>query len=520
MRTRYSLINIVVGLGGQMLNMLLAFVGRLIFVRYLSEEYLGVNGLFTDILGMLNLAELGIGTAMIYSLYKPVAEDDREKIISFMNLYKYLYRGVASVVLLLGLALFPFLDYFIKGNAGVEHLHFIYLMYLANSVASYLLSYKNSILIANQKAYIRIFYEQLLHFAQLAAQILVLIVTKNFILYLAIQLAGQFMVNVLVSIRVNKDYPYLKSQNILPSRDLCKGIIKNITAMSMHKFGTVFVRGTDNVLMSAFVGLGSVGIYSNYRLILSNLNTLLDKINSAFTGSIGNLSATEKPEKIYEIFRILNFSIFLIYGYFAAGMAVLFNPFIELFFGKSYLFSKFIVLLLVVDFYLTGMRQMVMQFRNVMGLFWHDRYKPIAEVLINLVVSVFLARKYGVSGIFIGTIVSCVLTCLWIEPYVLMRYGIKENWKRKLVLYFGQYLLQAAAVAAVGLVGGWLVRQIPQRNIGWLFLKGILYTFVYAGIMIVLYGRCKEFLYLRERVKIIFQKIIKYIKNVGKRRIG
>lgn len=507
MRTKYSLINMFVGLGGQIVNIFLAFIGRLIFVHYLSAEYLGVNGLFTNILGMLNLAELGISTAMIYSLYKPVAEDDKDKIGRLMNLYKFLYRCVAGVVFFLGVVLFPFLDYFIKGNSGVEHLRFIYLMYLSNSVASYFLSYKNSVLIASQRSYIQAAYEQLLHFVQLILQIAFLIMTGNFILYLTIQLISQFMVNVLISVKVNKEYPYLRNARSLPSRQECKEIIKNICAMSMHKFGTVFVKGTDNLLMSAFIGLRSVGIYSNYKLILSNLNTLLNQINSAFTGSIGNLSATEEPDKVYEVFCILDFSIFLIYGYFASGMAVLFNPFIELFFGKDYIFTEFVVILMVADFYLTGMRQMVMQFRNVMGLFWYDRYKPVAEVMINLVVSVMLARKYGVSGIFIGTIVSCILTCLWVEPYVLMRYGIKNEWKKRLAVYFGQYAFRVFTVILGGVLGQWCTRWIPCSNIMMFLLKGILYSVVYAGVMWIVYGRGKEFQYLYVRGKDIFRKV-------------
>lgn len=509
MRTKYSFINALIGVGGQILATVLAFLSRMVFIRYLSEAHLGINGLFTNILGILNLAELGIGTTMIYSMYKPAAENDEDKIIRLMNLYRRLYHYVAGVVLLLGLSLFPFLDYFIKGASGVEHLNFIYFMYLANTVGSYFLSYKNSIFLANQKAYIRVSYEQFVHIIYLVLQMIILIVTGNFILFLLVQLLGQFFVNVLVAVRADKDYPYLKRHKELPSKDECRGIVKNVTAMSLHRFGGAIVKGTDNLLMSAFVGLGSVGIYSNYKLILLNLNALLDKVYSAFTGSIGNLSATEGKEKVYEVFLILDFSVFLLYGYFSGGLAILFNPFIKLAFGEKYLFSQVTVLVMVTDFYITGMRQMNLQFRNVMGLFWYDRYKPLAEVLINLVVSITMVKRYGVVGIFIGTIASTLLTCFWIEPYVLMRYGIRNKWKKRLVVYFMQYGIRIFLVVTAGLGAGWCYRVIPYEGIGGFLLKGILYTFIYVAVIVLFYGRSREFRYVLQMGKMILHKLRK-----------
>ena len=190
MRTKNSLINALVGVGGQVLNMLLQFVTRMFFIRYLSASYLGVDGLFTEVLGMLNLAELGIGSAMIFSMYKPVANDDRDQIARLMNLYKVMYRCVAAFVLIAGLCLMPFLNDMLKdrGGAEIDNLQLIYLLYLIQSSTSYLLSYKNSILMAYQKAYVRLAWEQVFKLIQFVLQILVLIFTGNFILYLIVKL--------------------------------------------------------------------------------------------------------------------------------------------------------------------------------------------------------------------------------------------------------------------------------------------------------------------------------------------
>ena len=453
MRTRYTLINMVVNVGGQLMNQALLFISRMVFIHYLSAAYLGVNGLFTDVLGILNLAELGIGTAMIYSLYEPAAKNDENRLAQLMNLYRLFYRIVAVVVLLVGLALMPFLGFFIKDSSGIEHLRLIYLMYVANSVCSYLLSYKNSIYLAYQKAYVRNLWAQLCDAVKTLLQIVLIVLTGNFILYLAVQFVMQFIPNIIVSVKVDKEFPYLKECRELPEKEEFHGILRNIGAMSFHKLGTVIVRNTDSLLMSSFVGLLSVGIYSNYKLILSGINNLMDKFSNAFTGSLGNLGAIEDETRVYSIYRELD-----------------------------------------------------LLFREAKGLFWYDRYKPLFESAINLAASLLLVKKFGVAGILGGTVISTVTTCLWMEPYILMRYGIREDWQGKLKDYFVRYAERAAVVAALAAVSyGW-VRFCPAKNIGWFLLDGVLYTLLFGAVMVVLHRNAPEFDRLKGRVTAVLKR--------------
>ena len=453
MRTRYTLINMVVNVGGQLMNQALLFISRMVFIHYLSAAYLGVNGLFTDVLGILNLAELGIGTAMIYSLYEPAAKNDEHRLAQLMNLYRLLYRIVAVVVLLVGLALMPFLGFFIKDSSGIEHLRLIYLMYVANSVCSYLLSYKNSIYLAYQKAYVRNLWAQLCDAVKTLLQIVLIVLTGNFILYLAVQFVMQFIPNIIVSVKVDKEFPYLKECRELPEKEEFHGILRNIGAMSFHKLGTVIVRNTDSLLMSSFVGLLSVGIYSNYKLVLSGINNLMDKFSNAFTGRLGNLGAIEDETRVYSIYRELD-----------------------------------------------------LLFREAKGLFWYDRYKPLFESAINLAASLLLVQKFGVAGILGGTVISTVTTCLWMEPYILMRYGIREDWQGKLKDYFVRYAERAAVVAALAAVSyGW-VRFCPAKNIGWFLLDGVLYTLLFGAVMVVLHRNAPEFDRLKGRVTAVLKR--------------
>lgn len=499
MRTRYSIINMLFNIGGQFLTMLLSFINRMVFIRCLSAEYLGVNGLFTDVLSILNFAELGIGTAMVFSMYEPAARDDEQKLARLMNLYKWMYRAVAVSVLLFGLVLLPFLPYLIKGGEGIEHITLIYMIYVLGSASSYLLSYKNSIYQAYQKGYICAGWSMACECIKTVSQITVLLLTRNFILYLAVQQAIQFLPNIMVSRMVDKEFPYLKECHELPEREERNGILKNIGAMSMHKLATVIVRNTDSLLMSSFIGLATVGLYSNYRLVLNALNNLLNKFATAFSGSVGNFAVMENSDRLYKIYKEMDFMFFVMSAYLTGGLMMLFNPLIELLFGREYCFPMTTVAIIVTEFYISRMRQTNLLFREVMGLFWNDRYKAVAESIINLVASLVLVRQYGVTGIIWGTIISTLCTCAWVEPYIFLKYGVQDAWQKKLRDYFAEYLKRTLLTAAVSAAAVLWVQRFPVGNFGIFILDGLLYTAVFAGVIVLFYRGSEEYDTLRQR---------------------
>ena len=499
MRTRYSIINMLFNIGGQFLTMLLSFINRMVFIRCLSAEYLGVNGLFTDVLSILNFAELGIGTAMVFSMYEPAARDDEQKLARLMNLYKWMYRAVAVSVLLFGLVLLPFLPYLIKGGEGIEHITLIYMIYVLGSASSYLLSYKNSIYQAYQKGYICAGWSMACECIKTVSQITVLLLTRNFILYLAVQQAIQFLPNIMVSRMVDKEFPYLKECHELPEREERNGILKNIGAMSMHKLSTIIVRNTDSLLMSSFIGLATVGLYSNYRLVINALNNLMGKFAVAFSGSIGNFAVMENSDRLYKIYKEMDFMFFVMSAYLTGGLMMLFNPFITLLFGGKYCFSMTTVMVIVAEFYITRMRQTNLLFREAMGLFRNDRYKAVAESIINLVASLVLVRQYGVTGIIWGTIISTLCTCAWVEPYIFLKYGVQDAWQKKLRDYFAEYLKRTLLTAAVSAAAVLWVQRFPVGNFGIFILDGLLYTAVFAGVIVLFYRRSVEYTELKRR---------------------
>ena len=231
-----------------------------------------------------------------------------------------------------------------------------------------------------------------------------------------------------------------------------------------------------------------------------------NKFSNAFTGSLGNLGAIEDETRVYSIYRELDLLFFVIYAYWTAGLFALFNAFITLCFGAEYCFSTATVAVLVTEFYVSGQRKVNLLFREAKGLFWYDRYKPLFESAINLAASLLLVQKFGVAGILGGTVISTVTTCLWMEPYILMRYGIREDWQGKLKDYFVRYAERAAVVAALAAVSyGW-VSFCPAKNIGWFLLDGVLYTLLFGAVMVVLYRNTPEFDQLKGRVMAVVKR--------------
>ncbi len=484
-RTANTLRNLKTATIGQALGMLISFVSRKVFVMMLPTEYLGLSGLFTNILSILALSELGFGTAIVYSLYKPLAENDYEKIKSLMRLFKRVYTAIGMFILVVGVSLTPFLSFFINDMPDIpDSLSVIYIMYVVNSASSYFFIYKRSLIIADQKRYIATIYRYGLFVVLNIAQIIALLLTKNFYLYLALQIGNTILENVLLSIKANKLFPYLKDKNVKP---LDKGVVaeikKNVFAMMCHKLGGVVVNGTSNLLISKLVSLIAVGLYSNYMLVINALNSVMGLIFQSITASFGNLSAEAYNQKKEDVFNAINFGTFWIAGMCSVILAVMFEPFIAVWLGEEYLCGMWVVLIIVLNFYLRTMRQSVLMTRDAMGLFWYDRYKPLFESAVNLIVAIILGKLYGIVGVLSGACISTLLVNLWVEPWVLYKYGFKSKLRR----YFKDYAIYFAETTVCLVVTYFAASFIEANNFMWLIVKGIV-TVVVCNLVFVIFN--------------------------------
>nr|WP_144927968.1 sugar translocase [Paenibacillus bovis] len=433
MRVKNSIKNMGAALLGQVLILALSFINRIYFIKVLGVELLGVNGLFTNLISLLSLAELGIGIAIIYSLYKPLANKDEENIKALLNYFRVIYRNIGIFIIILGFIIMPFLDYIIEGEHNISNLNLIFTLFIMNSSVTYFLSYKRSILIADQKNYIVSLY----HYGSLifsnVLQIGVLVIYENYIFYLLISLIFNIIENLALSKVANKKYPFIKrlKDNKL-ERGQKKELNKNFRALAYHKLGSVVLNGTDNIIISTFLGLYWVGLYSNYLIITTALNKILGQLFGAVTASVGNLNVLSSNVKKYEMYNNMLFASFWLYGFSTITFFVLSKDFISIWIGTDFILENLVVFFITINLLIEGTRKASLVFKDAMGLFWYDRYKPLAEAILNLAFSIILVQHMGITGVLLGTIISKILTGMWIEPYVVFKYGFKM----KILPYF------------------------------------------------------------------------------------
>lgn len=498
-RTENSIINSAMSIVTQVLTVVLNFAVKTVFIKMLNDEYLGVNGLFTNIITMLSLADLGIGIAIPYSLYKPLAKKDEHKINVLMNFYKKVYTIIGIAVLLIGLSLTPFLGLIIKDiPKNVPHLSLIYILFVIHSASSYFFVYKKFLIDSDQKGYItsRIIFT----FSTLLSiiQIILLVTTKNYILFLLSSIILVIIQNIYISSKANKLYPFIKNKTDekLEKEDM-EGIKKNVSSLFIYKVGTVIMNGTDNIIISKFIGLIIVGFYSNYVLIINSITTVLNQIFNAITSSIGNLVVTTNKKRSKEVYDNLNFANFWLYALFGVCIIVLINPFINIWIGKKYVMGFSIVFLLVLNFYVLGMQSVTNSFRNAYGLFWIAKYRPIIMVIINIVISVVLVQFIGIEGVLIGTLISRLLTTAWLDPYIVHKYGFEISPKS----YYIDYLKYLVIFIAISIILNYFVSMVAINNIFILILIAILVVISVNVILVLLFFKTSEFNYFYDKIK-------------------
>ena len=501
-RTQAAAKNLAVSIIMQVLTFLLAWLSRVMITRTLSASYLGIGSLYSDILSVLQLSELGIGTAMLSALYKPAADGDTAAVRRILQFYRVLYRFTALVITAGGLLMMPFLPLLVKGLDAVDHPYIYYLMFLAETVLTYFCSWKNSLFYVYQEQYVLSFWNGVYQVIRYVLQVIVLLLTRNYLLFVLIQTVFAFLPAYMESRIAQRRRPELiGTKDDRLSKTEKKQILSGVGAMSMHKVGGVLVNNTDSLIMSAFLGLTTVGIYTNYRIVINALTRFMKQCVDAFTGGVGNLSATEDGEHVYRVYREIYFLSVLGYGFCACLSLVLFPDFITVGYGRDYLLGTGTVLLIVADFYTKGMRVPILTFRDAAGLFRYDRYKPVFEILINLVTSIWLVKPFGVAGIVMGTLISYFSTSFWVDPLVFLKEGVKTDWKRKYRTYFLEYLENTAVLAAQAALAVYLTAKIPLTGFAGLIVKGAAGTVLYAGTAAAVYGRREEMKKLRERAK-------------------
>lgn len=448
-RTKNSIRNMKTGVRVQMINKVMSFISRTVFIYYLNTEYLGVNGLFSNVLSVLSFAELGIGAAIIYNMYKPVAENDTEKIKGLMQLYKKAYNVIGIVVFVLGLSIIPFMDYLVKDVPNIkENIILIYLLFLIDTSSSYFFTYKKSIITAHQKQSVINDIDSAFYLLRSIIQMLFLMITREYLAYLIIQILGTFLANLTLSIIANRMYPYLKDKDTITlEKAETKSIVDSVKSLSIYQFGSVVMNGTDNILISVLLGVSTVGLCSNYTLLLNSVKMVISSGLNGITASVGNLNASASIEKKEAIYNQMTLGYYLLYSFCAIAFAVLAEPFIMLWIGKEYILGMGIAISLALTFFIEGLRMPGFMFRTTLGLFEKSRATPYIGAISNIVLSIILGNKYGLIGIFIATSIAQLLSYFWIDPYLIYKYDFQKKpikFFLRAIMYFVLFFCELA----------------------------------------------------------------------------
>lgn len=470
-RTEYSFLNASMSVAYNMIGALLGFINRVVLTHTLSATYVGVNGLFLELLTLLSFSELGISAAMAFMLYRPLAERDLSFIRGLIHYYRKLFSIVGAVIFAVGLCLIPAFPLLLKNADEVPRLRLIYLIYLSTNVLSYPLLYKRTLLAADQKEYMLAKYLIGAQFAQYIAQIIILLTVRNFMLYVLAGCLPTLAANILCARRIDRIYPFLAEANDRPlSSHSRRDVDRYISATTMQKVGAVLINNTDSLILSSMISVASVAQYSNYNLFCRGIDMILASCFQGIINSVGNLTASrENAAHIRNIFNITLFINQWLYGFSSICLYELLSPFVALCFGAEYVFPCGVVLIICLNVFTKGMLMTSQTFHDSMGLYRHDRYRTLAEAGINLVISILLARRVGIAGVFIGTILSHLLTSFWIEPCVLFREGfhapVKAYFLRYGIYLFVFSLAWLATDILCGLVRGGpalrLIARIP-----------------------------------------------------------
>lgn len=430
MRTKSVLINAITGVCGKCSNIIFQFISRTLFITILGATYLGVHGLFSQVLSVLALAELGIGNAIVFKLYKAIANEEHSRIRALMDFYGRAYRKIGFIILVAGVCCTPLVPYIAKSEEVIPDLKLIYLLFVISSATSYFFIYKSAFLVANQKEYIYTIIRIVFNFIQIVVQLVVLYITKSFIYYLIAQISIDVLKNIFVSWVCNRMYPFLKERKKEQLERLeIRQIFRDVKALVICKVSEVMMNSTDNIIISSIVGIVESGIFSNYATIIMHINQMINTIIYALNASIGNYNAVETQENKYKMLCNMNFMINWIYGAASICLFTLISPLIRLWLNEFWVFPTAIVLIICLNFYFGGTQNIIWTFRQTMGLFVHGKYKPLISVGVNLVASIFLTRYFGIIGVLIGTLITHIGVDAWFDAWIVYKHGFNRSVK-------------------------------------------------------------------------------------------
>ena len=490
-RSQNTIINTMCGFVNKMINILLPFVIRTVIIYTLSMEYAGLNSLFSSILQVLNLAELGISSGIVYCMYKPMAKHDEDTICAILKYMRRLYRVIGIVVAILGIMIIPFLSYFVKSDIPEGlNIQVLYIIYLINTVIGYFFfAYKSTLLNAGQKIGVINNINTGIVLIQSVSQIAILFILKNYNIYLLVMPIFTFINNIWIFIITKKYYPTIICKGNLLA-EVKQDIEIRVKGLFITRFCTTTRNAFDSIFISSFIGLRQVAIYGNYYYILSAVIACISVITTAMTASVGNSLVTESIRKNYNDMRKFNFAFNWVVGFCTACLLVLYQPFMTIWMGKDNLFSNNIVILFCVYFYFLNLGSIRAVYHDAAGLWWEARYRAITEALLNIVLNIVLTYWFGVFGTVLGTLISLVIVNYIYGTQIVFKYYFKGISAKE---YFLDNLLYGVATFVICTILYIVSSKIVIIGILGLVIRLILSIFIFNIIYLIVFMKSQVF---------------------------
>lgn len=490
-RSKNAKRNILVGVVDKVVCIILPFLVRTIIIKRVGEEYLGLNSLFSSILQVLSVSELGFSTAIVYSMYKPIAENDSDTICALLNFYRKAYNIIGIVIAVLGVSLLPWLDRLISGRPpeGVN-IYILYLLYLSNTVISYLMfAYRSSILQAYQRTDVTNAVHMITQVGTYIMQMIVLLSCKNYYLYVAALPLFTIVNNLLNLWVVRRNYPQFSCRGKVDKSILNK-IKHQVAGLMVSKICQTTRTSFDNIFIAAFIGLTASAIYSNYMYIMNAVIMILSVISKSIVAGVGNSIVTESVEKNYNDLKTLNFIYMWISGWCTVCLLCLYQPFMEIWVGEDLMASNTVTILFCLYFYALKMGDMRSVYSEAAGIWWEMRYRAIAEAVCNLILNFMFVRVWGLEGIILGTFLSLVFINFALGSQIVFQSYFKNG---KLKSFFIDHMRYLCVTAVISSVTYFLVLKLPGEGLWGFILKLVICTIIPNALYLLVYHRTKDF---------------------------
>ncbi|MGU8908539.1 lipopolysaccharide biosynthesis protein [Clostridium perfringens] len=503
MRRKKATINATITGLTFLLTFIPTFIVRRVFLNNLGNELLGLSSLYMNIIGYLSIVEMGVGTAIIFSLYKPFVNKNFKEIKGYLEFYKNFYKTVGIFVLIVGILLIPFLGVFINSNINMFEARLYFILFILNTTISYFFSYKLCILTVAQEGYKISIGTAISKFFISVLQIIFLNIYNSFYIYLIIQIIINLIYYTFMNKYIDRNFKYIFQEKGEIKLEEKNNLIKNVKALFLHKIGSVLVFGTDNIVISSFINLNTVAKFNSYNMIINSLQGLLGTTMSAITPSIGNLLVEDNINLSYNIFKKIFFVNFWIASLVVIALFNTITQFVRLWLGDTQVIDNVTLSILLINVYFQFMRTPIDQFKEAAGLYHTDRFAPIFEGIINLIFSIFLARTIGLSGVLIGTFISNIAVIFWIKPMIVY----KNVFKKTVIKYFCMYFFYLSIGLIPLVITNFITKNLKSiNNIYALLINCIINIVIVNFIYILIFKNLDEFKYFANIIRGIFFK--------------